>query len=104
MLLFLFLLLLIPNAILEAYERSDAYLATATAGWFFFTLINAYYSGALTMFFANEMTLPFTQMSDVIEAYPTYILMILAGNEALYTNEAELYKRIVTKSSEAWDN
>ena len=38
--------------------------------WYFFNLLNAYYGGAMTMFFTSEATLPFETMKDVIGAYP----------------------------------
>ena len=36
-------------------------------GWFFFVLINAYYGGALTMFFVSEITLPFNTIRDALK-------------------------------------
>ena len=51
-------------------------------GWSFFVLINAYYGGALTMFFASEVALPFETMRDVLKAVPTWTLLHMAGGEA----------------------
>jgi hypothetical protein len=97
MLFAIFVVLIVPNCMFINYENTDAHLATVTAGWFFFTLINAYYSGALTMFFASEMTLPFSSMSDVLKEYPDWKVMILSGNEAMYTTDPVLYTRIKNK-------
>ena len=87
----------VPCCALGRYEDTDAYQATATVAWTFFTLINAYYSGALTMFFASEMDLEFSKLEDVLDAYPTWKLMVLSGNEAMYVLQEELHARIVDK-------
>ena len=87
----------VPCCSWTGYEDSDAYQTTATVAWTFFTLVNAYYSGALTMFFASEMDLEFSTLEDVLEAYPTWKLMILSGNEAMYVLQEELRARIADK-------
>jgi len=38
-----------------------------------------YYAGAMTMFFANEISVPFEGTEDVINAYPSWSLVILNG-------------------------
>ena len=40
--------------------------------WIFFTLVNSYYCGVLTMFFTTTSPVPFKTMSDVIQAYPNW--------------------------------
>ena len=87
----------VPCFAVSRYENSDAYQATATVAWTFFTLINAYYSGALTMFFASEMNMEFSSLEDVLDAYPTWKLMVLSGNEAMYVLHEELHARIADK-------
>ena len=47
--------------------------------WLCFVPIEAYYGGALTMFFTSEVTLPLETMSDVLEAYPTWTLKVMNG-------------------------
>ncbi len=42
----------------------------STAGWYFFTLLNAYYGGALTMFFTSEVALPFDNVREVNKSQP----------------------------------
>ena len=61
-------------------------------GWSFFVLINAYYGGALTMFFASEVGLPFETMRDVLKAVPTWTLLHLSGSEAHFEIPASLVR------------
>ena len=65
-----FTALIIPYIFVKAYELSDAHMTAATATWLLFTLINAYYSGALTMFFSTKEQIPFSTIQDVIQAFP----------------------------------
>ena len=65
-----FTTLIIPYIFVKAYELSDAHMTAATATWLLFTLINAYYSGALTMFFSTKEQIPFSSIQDVIRAFP----------------------------------
>ena len=50
-------------------------------GWLFFTLVNSYYCGVLTMFFATPISLPFDNMRSAIQAYPTWNLIFAQGYE-----------------------
>ena len=47
--------------------------------WIFFTLVNSYYSGVLTMFFTATATPPFETIKDAIQAYPNWRFMFLDG-------------------------
>ena len=58
----------------------------AMTTWLFFVLLNSFYGGAMTMFFANDITLPFENIRDVIQAYPEWELLLLKGTESTYTN------------------
>ena len=51
----------------------------STAGWYFFTLLNAYYGGALTMFFTSEVALPFDNVREVREQFPTRSFRLKIG-------------------------
>ncbi len=52
--------------------------------WTFFVLINAYYGGALTMFFASEISLPFQTLRDVIREVPDWTLVYIEGYDAVF--------------------
>ena len=62
------------------------------SSWTFFLLLNAYYGGALTMFFVSEIPIPFNDIYDVMKAYPTWKLRMRAGNEALFQYKALIEK------------
>lgn len=62
--------MLIPILFLENWDNSDSVQISATSGWYFFVLLNAFYGGALTMFFASEAALPFDSIRGVMREYP----------------------------------
>ena len=66
----------------------SGHLIMETILWYFFTLLNAFYGGALTMFFTTTLTLPFETETDVILAYPDWKLMFMDGMEALFYTPA----------------
>jgi hypothetical protein len=45
----------------------------------FFVLLNAFYGGALTMFFTSEITIPFNNIYEVMRAYPSWNLRMLVS-------------------------
>lgn len=51
----------------------------STSGWYFFVLLNAFYGGALTMFFANEPSVQFSSVKDVVEAFPSWKFKVREG-------------------------
>ena len=48
-----------------------------TSGWVFFTVINAFYGGALTMFFSSPPDIPFEDFRGAVAEYPTWKTMYL---------------------------
>ena len=82
------ILVMVPYAFLSYYEYTDGYKISSTSVWFFFLLVNAYYSGALTMFFTSEPSLPFETIEGVMRAYPDYKLMMMAGNQVMFMYKA----------------
>ena len=57
------------------------------SSWYFFVLLHAFYSRAMTMFFTSETMLPFETEREVIKAYPDWNLMLLKGNEFLFLSK-----------------
>ena len=53
-------------------------------GWLFFVLINAFYGGALTMFFVSEVTLPFNTLRDALRVFPSWKIIYQSGNDAYF--------------------
>ena len=44
--------------------------------WMFFTLLSAYYGGALTMFFINEEQIPFRNIKEAVKAFPDWKIIV----------------------------
>ena len=56
--------------------------------WFLFVLINAFYGGALTMFFVAELKIPFNSLRDVLKIFPEWNLVIEAGFTDMFKEPA----------------
>ncbi len=50
-------------------------------GWLLFILTNAYFGGALTMFFSSEASLPFLSLEEGAEAFPTWTFLHKYGSD-----------------------
>ena len=74
-----FVVIFTPNFFFSSYKSTTAYMVASTSGWFLFVFINAYYGGALTMFFSNEIKISFENIRDVMRAYPDWTLHIMHG-------------------------
>ena len=57
---------LIPYGFIENYEQTESFNCVFVTAWLFFVIINAYYGGAMTMFFTSELTLPMNSIEDVM--------------------------------------
>ena len=82
------IVVMVPYAFLSYYEHTDGYNFASTSIWMFFLLVNAFYGGALTMFFTSELGIPFNTIQDVMKAYPDYKLMMMTGNEVNFVYKA----------------
>ena len=82
------ILLIIPYTLIGYYEKTDSYMLTSTSAWFFFVLLNAFYGGALTMFFSSEIRVPFNTIEDVMKAFPTWKLLMMNGNDVFFQYKA----------------
>ena len=63
-------------------------MIASTTSWIFFVLLNAYYSGALTMFFTTEIRVPFNSIEEVMKAYPDWKLKFMSGNDVFFQYKA----------------
>jgi len=75
----------IPEVLIVKYNLKETELLLSTVAWYFFVIVNAYFGGAMTMFFATDETFPFHDIRDVIRAYPDYHLIIQDGNQNPFT-------------------
>ena len=51
-------------------SQLDSGFIVETIGWYFFLLLSCFYSGALVSYVTNKNSIPFSSMTDVINAYP----------------------------------
>ena len=77
-------LLMVPFIWNSDYDRSESYMITQTSGFYFFVLFNAFYGGALTMFFTAAIDLPFVTTRDVMQAYPDWKLLMKKGFDTYF--------------------
>lgn len=82
-------LIIVPLIFLgDWFEDTDGFQCAAFWGWMFFVLINAFYGGALTMFFTSEPTLPFSTVEEVMKLYPSFKLLMMNGNDVHFQYKA----------------
>ncbi len=77
---FIAVIILSPRFILTHFEETTSFQIASTTSWYFFVLLNTFYGGALTMFFTNEVSIPFEDIKDVMRAYDEWNLIMMAGN------------------------
>ena len=80
--------LIIPTLLAPKFSRTTSFKMITSIGWLLFMLIEIYYSGALTMFFSTEVSLPFETTREVMKAYDDWKLMMQSGNEVFFVNKA----------------
>ena len=73
------IILLLPKIWISNYEKTESWMISTTIIWLCFVPLEAYYGGALTMFFTSEVTIPFETLTDVLEAYPSWKLNVKNG-------------------------
>ena len=80
--------MVIPTLLAPEFSRTTSFKMITSIGWLLFMLIEIYYSGALTMFFSTEVSLPFETTREVMKAYDDWTLMMQTGNEVFFVNKA----------------
>ena len=77
--------------VLQKYIMPDEYTNAETimtfTVWLFFVMINAFYGGALTMFFTGTTDIPFNSRHDVLREYPDWKYKFMDGLEARIYHE-----------------
>ncbi len=77
--LILFLSMVLPFALVpNLFEATAAWRIVHLVSMLFFVLVNAFYGGAMTMFFTNDVTLPFQGIRDVMRD-DSWNLIVQAG-------------------------
>ena len=52
--------------------------------WIAFTIIYAYYGGALTMFFITEENIPFKSLKEALSGFPEWKIISVHGSEMVF--------------------
>ena len=73
----------------KKYEDMASGRMVHCTGWYFLMLLEIYYSGALTMFFCTEMTIPLESMRQVMHAYPDWKLQLGHGMQVFFVYKVE---------------
>ena len=81
--------IVIPYSLLSYFEHTESFKLSSLFSWLFVLLINAYYGGALTMFFSSELTLPFNSIENVMRSYPDWNLKFIDGNDIHFIFKAK---------------
>ena len=76
------LCMLITHFVLPTTQNTESHRIMAFSIWTFFVFINAFYGGALTMFFTSTITADFETRRDVLQAYPDWNLIFKDGTES----------------------
>ena len=99
---------LLPYKYLNQFESTNGFMIASTTSWLFFVALNAFYGGALTMFFAVETEIVMDGMEDVLRDYPRWKLILTLGNEVYFQEKVasgeplyvELWERVRNKPEE----
>ena len=67
---------------------SNALDITGFSIWIFFTLIQAFYCGALTMFFISQVEAPFKNLDEAILNFPNWNIVFTSGWESMFESQA----------------
>ena len=70
---------LLPSFMDKKFNQSLGHMITIVSALYLYLLVYSFYCGALTMFFANSFQNPFSNDADIIEAFPTWKLILREG-------------------------
>ena len=70
-----------PYFFIDRWDDMRSNHIIATTLWVMYFLLEGFYSGALTMFFVDEITIPFNSFKDVLQAYPEWNIVYKDGLE-----------------------
>jgi hypothetical protein len=69
----------ITNVLFKIFPNLNSVELIVFCGWLLFTMVNAFYSGAQTMFLASPLNIGINKISDVLYADPTWQLVTVEG-------------------------
>ena len=74
------------------------------AGGLAATVLQAYYGGAMTMFFTSEPTVPFHSLEEVFAAMPEWSLKFFQGYQASFLVHAETLIEREMPGADVWND
>ena len=74
----------LPYFLVKNYENTRASRICIFCLWCFFVPVFAYYKGALKMFLNSDVTIPFDNLDQVVEAFPEWNLIHIKAYEAVF--------------------
>ena len=81
---------IIPHIFIRGYEDMMSNQISMMSFWFLFVVLNAFYGGALTMFFVAEISIPFNTMRDLVKIFHEWKLLVAETNKAIVITEQAL--------------
>ena len=78
------IVLILSRKAISAYGTKSGYKIVILISWVSFVLINAYFGGALTMFFTSDVQLPFENLREVLQNIPDWKLVSITEMKAIY--------------------
>lgn len=81
--------LFVPYFFIDRWDDMKSNHIILTALWVMYFLLEGFYGGALTMFFVDEITIPFNSFRDVLQAYPEWNIVFLDGLEVYIKPSAD---------------
>ena len=78
----------ISRIVTPSTRDADSNRVMALSIWMFFVVVNAYYGGAMTMFFANKISIDLETKRDVLQAYPDWHLIFKDGAQSKFIEYA----------------
>ena len=73
--------LFVPYFFIDNWDDMKSNHIIVTTLFLLYFLLEGFYSGALTMFFVDEITIPFNSFRDVLQAYPEWNIVFVDGLE-----------------------
>ena len=90
--IFSIILILITLFIFKLDDNSISVKMISFTIWIMFTMIYAYYGGALTMFFITEDEVIFNNIKDVLKIFPEWNIIFDSGDHSFFSLPAQRVK------------
>lgn len=90
--------LLVPQMFIKSqYTNEISHRITIVSAWVLFILINAFYGGALTMFFTSSFRLPFESLIGGLQLFPEWKMLMISGLEFIFERKLTDSSSVINK-------